>query len=74
MISCYSHTLLRTRYEGRMIVCLAEAAGWMLLVFGFSVGDSLVRIDCERGSSGSSLQCTMVSSVIATELGVQCSQ
>ena len=52
MILCYSLTLLRTRYEGRMIVCLAEAAGWILLVFGFSVGDSLVRIDCDRGSSG----------------------
>ena len=52
MIVCYSLTLLRTRSEGRMIVCLAEAAGWILLVFDFSVGDSLVRTDCGRGSSG----------------------
>ena len=52
MILCYSFTLLRTRSEGRMIVRLAEAAGWILLVFDFSVGDSLVRIDCGRGSSG----------------------
>ena len=52
MIVCYSLTLLRTRSEGRMIVCLAQAVGWILVVFGFSVGDSLVRIDCERGSSG----------------------
>ena len=45
-------------------------------MFGFSVGDGLVRIDCGVVvvvGSGSSLQCTMVSSVIATELGVQCS-
>ena len=52
MILRYSLTLLRTRSEGRMIVCLAKAAGWILFVFGFCVGDSLVRIDCDRVSNG----------------------
>ena len=36
------------------------AAGWILLVFGLSVGDSLVRIDCDRGSSGGQWALTAV--------------
>ena len=36
-------------------------------MFGCRVGDSLVRIDRDRGgSSGYVLQCMMVSSVVAT--------